>query len=239
MKSPFYILLSYFLFSIGLNAAPHWECIPNSDVIEYADCVSDDGKKIRVTSLEELGNNFTLNATFPSGSFFSGRASNGVFFGKRIDPSGLIIEAPLDGYFFNGKGTIIYPEDTDHDYKRYEGEINIDSPNGKGKMYFKERSPWDYMEGIFEYGNHISGTTFKSLEVVKSIMDLGLILKRLLFDGGFVPCDSSLTLRHRIDHLLLRFHRFSNNLLLPGHRCVEKGLLHITLGIDLCFCRGT
>ena len=53
------ILISANLFS----SDTHWECVPNNDFIEYADC-TEQCKQVRVQTPDQLGDNFTLNAKF-------------------------------------------------------------------------------------------------------------------------------------------------------------------------------
>ena len=44
------VLIATNLFS----SETHWECIPNDDFIEYADCTSDSGKQVRVQTPNQL-----------------------------------------------------------------------------------------------------------------------------------------------------------------------------------------
>ena len=149
------VLIANNLFSSDI----HWECVPNDDFIEYADCTSDNGKQVRVQTPDQLGDNFTLTAKFPSGSLFEGSSKNGKLFGKRTDPDGQIIKGILEGIYFEGEGTIIFPADNAEE--RYEGYISVDQPNGKGIIYYKESSEWEYAEGIFKNGEHISATYYQ------------------------------------------------------------------------------
>ena len=149
------VLISANLFS----SDTHWECVPNDDFIEYADCTSNNGKQVRVQTPDQLGDNFTLNAKFPSGSFFEGSSKNGKLFGKRTDPNGQIIEGVLEGIYFEGEGTIIYPPESIEE--KYVGYISVDQPNGQGKIYYKDTENWLYAEGTFKDGEHVQATYYQ------------------------------------------------------------------------------
>ncbi len=155
---------------INVYATPHWNCLPNDDVIEYADCTSNTGVTLRVTDPSELGDTFTISGTFPSGSTFEGTANNGKYYGKRIDEDGTIYEGPLNGFYFEGIGKI-----TSTDGSSYEGEILADQANGFGKLTWGSNPDFLvlYSEGIFKDGNFTNDTThyYKNGWIVQGTMD--------------------------------------------------------------------
>ena len=181
----------------------HWECAPNDDFVEYADCTSDNGNQVRVQTPDQLGDNFTLTAKFPSGSLFEGSSKNGKLFGKRTDPDGTIIEGPLKGIYFEGKGTISYPLNDDRD--RYIGEISVDKPNGEGVLYYKESSALDYGEGVFKEGEHVSAIYFQRN---------GLVVKGRRIAGryeGYVEID------YKLDKYVERYEGYVANSFRHGY----------------------
>ncbi len=198
-------LLSIFLFfsSHLISNSLHWDCIPNDDYIEFADCTSNNGQKVRVLSPDELGKNFTVTAKFPSGSIFEGKSVDGKVFGKRSDPDGTIIEGFLEGIYFEGEGTITYPEDDDRD--RYTGYISVDEPNGQGVLYYKDFSDFDYAEGIFKEGEHESAIYYQRN---------GLIVKGKLVDGRY---DGYVEVDYTSDDLLKRYEGYSADTFRQGY----------------------
>ena len=174
---------------INVYATPHWNCLPNDDVIEYADCTSNTGVTLRVTDPSELGDTFTISGTFPSGSTFEGTANNGKYYGKRIDEDGTIYEGPLNGFYFEGIGKIKYPDGMVYD--SYEGEIFADSPHGFGKLYWSNESSILYSEGLFEDGKHTQDVIiyYKNGWIIEGMIDEKGLQGKVIMDLSSAPLE--------------------------------------------------